>query len=221
MGFENNESVASELVMFTDNDRDLYRQQMEPIFKNLIAKMASGKYDREKAVKLFMYLAESAAKKYAHDAGGDASRWHEMFPVPVRKLAATHWRDSFEAEAKLGNYDNLLPKKYQKQKISVSDAQHSHSVAYQSGMRAAIKYAQAISPSKLQQVIGNFSEYPAQDFDLVDAQGDKNRTKLAKILGITTKDILHNGPAYGNMLDEYDRGYLHGLRNIMAAIEGN
>jgi hypothetical protein len=118
MGFDNNESVAYELVMFTDNDRDLYRQQMEPIFKNLITKMASGKYDREKAIKLFMYLAESAAKKYAHDAGpGDTSRWHEMFPVPVRKLAATHWRDSFEVEAKLGNYDNLLPKKYQTNEI--------------------------------------------------------------------------------------------------------
>jgi hypothetical protein len=234
MGFENNESVAAELVIFADNNHDLYRQKMEPIFKNLIAKMASGQYDSEKAVKQFMYLAESAAKLYAKDAR-TTTPWHVMFPVPVRKLAATHWRDSFEGEAKLGNYDNLLPKKYQKQKISVSDAQHmanlegvmspaamrSHSVAYQSGMQAAIKYAQAISPSKLQQVIGNFSEYPAQDFDLVDAQGDKNRTKLAKILGITTKDILHNGPAYGNMLDEYDRGYLQGLRNIMSAIEGN
>jgi hypothetical protein len=233
MGFENNESVATELVIFGDNTRDVYRQA-ESIFKNLITKMARGQYDREKAVTLFMYLADTAAQLFAKDAR-TTTPWHVMFPVPVRKLAATHWRDSFEGEAKLGNYDNLLPKKYQKQKISASDAQHmanlegvlspaamrSHSVAYQSGMRAAIKYAQAISPSKLQQVIGNFSEYPAQDFDLVDAQGDKNRTKLAKILGITTKDILHNRPAYGNMLAEYDRGYLQGLRNIMSAIEGN
>jgi hypothetical protein len=114
MSFETPESVARELVIFVDHDGDLYRKQTQPIFKNLVTKMARGQYDREKAVKLFMCLAESGAKKYAKESGGDESMWYSMFPVPIRRLAASAWRDAFEQEASLGNYDNFLHKKYQK-----------------------------------------------------------------------------------------------------------
>ena len=118
MSFETPESLARELVLYVDSDADLYRQQVQPIFKNLVTKMARGLYDGEKAVKLFMYLAESGAKKYAKQFGGDESQWHTMFPVPVRRMAAVAWRYSFENEARLGNYDNFLPKKYQKSKTA-------------------------------------------------------------------------------------------------------
>lgn len=40
MRFGTPESVAQELVIFVDNDADLYRQQTQPIFKNLVTKMA-------------------------------------------------------------------------------------------------------------------------------------------------------------------------------------
>jgi len=113
MGFDTPQSLAQELVLFVDNDGDLYRGQTTSIIKNLVTKIARGTYDPEKAVQLFMYLAESGAKKYAREYGDSESNWHKMFPVEVRRLAASHWRDAFETEAKLGNYDNLLPKKYQ------------------------------------------------------------------------------------------------------------
>lgn len=109
---------ATELQLYVDNDADLYRQQHQPILKNLITKMARGTYDRDKAVKLFMYLAESGAKKYTKEFGGT---WHTMFDVPTRRLAAIAWRDAFEGEAKLGNYDNYLPKKYQKRGRPAND----------------------------------------------------------------------------------------------------
>ena len=46
------ESEARELVLFCENDGDIYRQQGTPILKNLITKMARGVYDKKKAVKL-------------------------------------------------------------------------------------------------------------------------------------------------------------------------
>ena len=104
--------AATELDLYVTNDADLYRQQHQPILKNLITKMARGTYDRDKAVKLFMYLAENGAKKYAREFG-DGREWNVIFTVPTRRAAATMWRDYFETEAKLGNYDNFLPKKYQ------------------------------------------------------------------------------------------------------------
>ena len=113
MSFETPEALATDLKIFTENDGEIYRGQTTSILKNLATKKASGKYDREKAVALFMYLAESGAKKYAKEFGGSAA-WHDMFPVDVRRIAAKEWRDEFETEYGYGNYDNLLPKKYQK-----------------------------------------------------------------------------------------------------------
>ncbi len=110
MSFDTDEAAAQELKLYTENEGSLHNQQ-EAIVKNLVTKMAQGKYDHELAVQAFMYFAESGAKKYAKDFGGV---WHQMFPVPVRQAAATKWRDEFEDQAKDGEFDHLLPKKYQK-----------------------------------------------------------------------------------------------------------
>lgn len=104
---------ATELTLFIENDADLYRQQMQPIQKNLVTKMARGLYDKTKAEKLWMYLAESGAKKYVKEFGsGSEGEWHRMFPVSVRKEVARILNDSFMVEASLGNYNRYLPKKY-------------------------------------------------------------------------------------------------------------
>ena len=113
MSFETDESVVAELKMFTENDGDIYRQTTQPILKNLATKKAQGKYDHDKAVQAFMYLAEAGARKYAQDFDPHGAAWHEMFPMEIRRAAAARWRDEFEEEFKLGNYDSLVPKKYQ------------------------------------------------------------------------------------------------------------
>lgn len=102
---------ATELMLFIENDGDLYRQQTKPIEKNLITKMARGVYDKTKAEKLWMYLAESGAKKYAKEFG-IASEWHKTFSVAVRKEVAHLLNEGFIVEAELGNYNSYLPKKY-------------------------------------------------------------------------------------------------------------
>ena len=113
MSFETPQALASELKLFTENDGDIYRSQTTSILKNLATKMASGKYDHDRAVDLFMYLAESGAKKYAKEMGSPGQAWHEMFPIGVRRIVAAEWRDEFEGEYANGAYDNMLPKKYQ------------------------------------------------------------------------------------------------------------
>lgn len=115
MSFDTNESMAEELALFTENDGDIYRRQTEPILKNLATKKASGKYDHDKAAQLFMYLTETGAKEYIKQHGSPGDVWHTMFPISVRRIIAAKWRDEFEQEFALGNYDRLLPKKYQDQ----------------------------------------------------------------------------------------------------------
>lgn len=102
---------ATELQLYIENDGGLYRQQGLPILKNLATKVASGKYEHDKAVKLYMHFAESGAKKYAKEFGG--GEWQRMFPVPVRKEVAIAFAKDFERECAAGQYAHLIPKKYQ------------------------------------------------------------------------------------------------------------
>jgi hypothetical protein len=107
------EVEAKELYLFIQNDGDLYRQQGLPIIQNLVQKIDRGVYDRTLAVKLYHYLAENGAKKYIKEYGGD--KWFEMFDKPTRELVAKNFVADFEAEYKLGNYDQYHKnkKKYQ------------------------------------------------------------------------------------------------------------
>lgn len=105
-------SEQRELVLFIENDGDLYRQQMQPIRKNLATKMAKGVYDRTKAEKLWMYLVENGAKKYAKDFSADGLPWNKLFSMEDRRHVARELNDDFIANQKHGEYDYLLPKKY-------------------------------------------------------------------------------------------------------------
>ena len=125
--------AATELEQYINNDADLYRQQHTSILKNLATKKARGQYKHPLAVKLFGYLVESGAKKYAKAFGSPDQPWHKMFDVPTRKRVAEDLTKSFEAEYKLGNYDNLLPKKYQKpEKTSASHHARKKKVSWKS-----------------------------------------------------------------------------------------
>lgn len=61
-----------------------------------------------------MYLAETGARKYAREHGDGEASWSKMFPKDVRLAVSREWRNEFEQESALGNYDNetYLPKKY-------------------------------------------------------------------------------------------------------------
>lgn len=94
------EHAATELVLYAENDYDLYRQMKRPIELNLIKKFRAGKYDRELAVKLWTYLTDAAAKRYAKEFASP-SEWNRIFTPATRRMAAIEMRDTFEPEMKI------------------------------------------------------------------------------------------------------------------------
>lgn len=95
---------ARELELYIDNTAELYRQQTVPIQKNLSKKWKAGKYDHEKAKKLWGYLAESGAKLYVKEHCSSSDKWHDIFSVADRKECASALADSWKAEMACGNF---------------------------------------------------------------------------------------------------------------------
>jgi hypothetical protein len=103
---------ARELVLYADNDGDLYRGPYTSILKQLVRRKVKGEYDSTLAAKAFKGFADIAAQKYAKEHGDKASDWFRIFPPRDREEAAREWRDEFEVEYKLGNYSHHAPAKY-------------------------------------------------------------------------------------------------------------
>ena len=104
-------TAARELELYLTNDGNLYRSQYLPILKNLILKVRKGIFRKHMAARLFMYLVDSAAKKYEREFGTPGT-WNVMFPRRTRLRVARSLVSSFLVEARHGNYNNLLPAKY-------------------------------------------------------------------------------------------------------------
>ena len=83
---------VSELKLYIENDGDLYKQKIIPIVKNIQRKMKSGKYDHKKAPKLWMYLVDEGAKKYAKEFPG------VKFDKRVRQQVAVEFADEYKDE---------------------------------------------------------------------------------------------------------------------------
>lgn len=110
------EIESDELVLYTENDGQLYERVFMPIIKNLTKKKKNNTYDSESAIKAFAYLAEEGAKKYAKDFGGT---WNTMFDVSTRKQVATDFRDKFERLYENKEYDFMADIKQATSKISL------------------------------------------------------------------------------------------------------
>ena len=102
-------TAARELELYIENDATIYKRRLLPAYKNLVTKMAREQYDSRKAAKLMMYTVNDAAKQYSKDY----SQGEAIFDKKTKEMVADSLVKNFEAEAKLGNYNDLLPKKYQ------------------------------------------------------------------------------------------------------------
>ena len=102
---KNPEHETRGLELFIDNDAELYHQRTVPIQKNLVKKKLAGKFDINKAPKLFGYLVEAGAKKYAQDFGGT---WNKIFSVQDRKSVAQAMAREFDEAYRVGDYDHLI-----------------------------------------------------------------------------------------------------------------
>jgi hypothetical protein len=104
---------AHELELYIVNDGRIYERSLIPIYKNLATKKARGEYVHDLAIKAFMYTVNEGAKRYVREHGSMTDRWDRMFPMASRLQAAEALARYFEAEWRLGQFRNLLPKKYQ------------------------------------------------------------------------------------------------------------
>ena len=114
-GGEIDSDAVSDLQLFIENDGNLYRQQIQPIQKNLILKMAKGDYNHAMAQKLFMYLVQNGDKKYQQEFGKSSTPY--MLNMASRKELARIFEEEFYDNAKSGEYNYLLPKKYENAKF--------------------------------------------------------------------------------------------------------
>ena len=92
------EHAETELKLYIQNDRDLYRQQIVPIIKNVQRRMKKGTYDHAKAPKLWMYLVDNGAKKYVKEFGGDDKR---DFPKDLRLSIANEFANEYKAKIEI------------------------------------------------------------------------------------------------------------------------
>lgn len=106
---DKDEYGAQELRLFIENDADLYHQQFMPIIRNIQRRLKNQTYNHALAPKLWMYLVENGAKKYAKEFGSPDQPWHKMFPQAVRQAVAQELADDYLEQIKGGEYDPLTP----------------------------------------------------------------------------------------------------------------
>ena len=181
--------AATDLELYINNDAQLHRTQHVPILKNLATKKVRSQYKHDLAVKLFGYLVESGAKKYAKEFGSPNQPWHKMFDVPTRKLVAEELTRAFEGEFELGNYDDLLPKKYQKEMLK-----KQHLVPHHATKKVKWKVPEGIKVA--------WSPVNQAYFALWPASAPLNKQQVLKIAGT---DEMHSwlrekyGAPYGRV----------------------
>lgn len=98
-----NGDAATELLLYIENDGDLYRQYFIPTVKNLQKKLDKGIFDSDKAIKLWMFLIDAGAKKYTKEHGSPGDSWNDLFNKATRLVVAHGFNESFLAEIKAGN----------------------------------------------------------------------------------------------------------------------
>ena len=98
---EVDEDSVRELVLYAENDGTLYQQSTAPIQKNLSKKWVKGIYDHDKAIQLWKYHADRAAKAYGREFSNNDGL--KIFNPAVRKAAAEEFANDWKGELEAGN----------------------------------------------------------------------------------------------------------------------
>ena len=89
--------AVRELELYADNTYAIYERHAMPTVQNLKKKYSRGKYDREKAVKAWEYVAEAAAKMYAREFAS-VGDWFRIFNRATRRAVAEEMEAYYFAE---------------------------------------------------------------------------------------------------------------------------
>lgn len=130
--------AVEELLLYIDNDGDLYRQQTTSIMANLARKMAKDKYDPTQAVKAWRYLADAGAQKYTREefgAPGPHGSYGGFSPAD-RQAVATELARRFEQQVNDGEIkiDDLIKRRASEASSVIGDvlaiARDNHGYEY-------------------------------------------------------------------------------------------
>jgi hypothetical protein len=99
--------AITELVLYIDNDGQLYRSQTVPIMKNLARKIRKGVYDFRKSVKLWQYLVDAGARKYVKEFGTPGARVDTIFNAATRRHVAKQYAAKFLRMWRNGELSNM------------------------------------------------------------------------------------------------------------------
>jgi len=189
-----NEEAARELQLYIENDADLYRQQYQPIIKNLMLKRAKGIYDLVLSVKLWMYLVDNGARKYAKEFGVPNRPASDIFSRATRLVVAQNLAINFRAEANLGHYDSYLPKKYGAGPIRpdfTRNPMYGRKREWPFGEYGITSVEKRQRLIRLYTPIGQFHYYDPDQFTaMIAADGEGNYEKIRMILSRTSPDYI-------------------------------
>ena len=105
---------ATELVEFINQDPTLSKDKLSPIVKNLQSKRQKGIYESDIASAAFKVMIDEGASKYFNDKSGEFpedetntvyTSKEDMFPQEIKEEVAEKFREQFEANVEMGNYD--------------------------------------------------------------------------------------------------------------------
>jgi len=113
------ETAATELRLFADNESTLYRQKLA-IVENLKKKKRAGRYDAALAPKLWLYWVDAAAKQYSKEFS-DGRDWATMFNKPTREFVAAEIAIDEKKRIDAGKYEPLSPSAQRAQDDRVRD----------------------------------------------------------------------------------------------------
>lgn len=85
---------VDEIYLYIANDGNLYRQRALPIINNLKKKAKKGAYDKDLAVKAFMYLVDDGVRKYDKEFGSGQGKL--FLDKATREEIAKQLRDRYE-----------------------------------------------------------------------------------------------------------------------------
>lgn len=94
--------AARELELYIENTYDLVAEPNsvgKNIEANLTRRVSKGTFDAQKSVRLWLYLIDEGAQRYAKEFGSAGGRdWHKMFNKPTREFVAGRFAEEFQRE---------------------------------------------------------------------------------------------------------------------------
>ena len=99
------EIAAGELVIYAENEREIYFRHYRPVALNLQKHYKRGEFDLERATDaLERYWVTPAAKYWNLHEGIKGLRWFQVFDKPTRRMAAEMEAKRLLTDFELGNF---------------------------------------------------------------------------------------------------------------------